>query len=431
MLDRTIPPQPGPLVHRPLPAFEHTGLNNGIPVFLLPYGTVEMAEVQVVFKAGKAFQSKVGLASYTARMLSEGTEQYTSQQLAERLDEHGSWIHHDMGAEFVAVNLTSLVEDLPNTLPFLAEVLMKPTFPEEEFTKLMQRSMQSLQVQQEKTAPIARRTFGHKLYGESHPYGMNLGPDELALLKLDDLKAYYQSNLQSGNCFITVTGRFDRKVIMEQLESVFADWTWKDAPNISSNADIIPLGEQGFVHVHREGPQSTVRVGHLGVGRNDPDYYGLEVLTTALGGYFGSRLMKNIREEKGYTYGIYGAWAANRNYGHFVAQADVANEYVEDTLAQIKLEMKRLQDKPLEAQELALLQNYMLGKGLRARETPFQLSETLRHSLVYGIPFAEMDRGFEVIQHITADEIRDLAQKHFKPDDMLEVVVGGEQKTDS
>ena len=188
MLNRTIPPIAGPLVHRPLPAFERTSLTNGIPVYILPYGTVEVAEVQIIFKAGKAFQDKVGLSSYTARMLSEGTENYTSKQLAEKLDDHGSWVHHDMGAEFVSINLTSLVDELEATLPVLHEVVCNPVFPESEFTKLKQRDLQSLEVQQQKTATLARRAFGHGTYGPMHPFGMNLSPDELGLLELADIK---------------------------------------------------------------------------------------------------------------------------------------------------------------------------------------------------------------------------------------------------
>jgi predicted Zn-dependent peptidase len=413
------------MAHRPLPAFERTALSNDIPVYLLPYGSVPVAEVQVVFKAGKAYQDKIGQASYTARMLSEGTANHTSQQLAEKLDEHGSWIHHDQGAEYISVNLTSLVADLPETLPLLAEVLLEPGFPEEEFVKLKSRNLQQLQVKEEKTTTVARRVFGHMLYGANHPYGIHLRTEELNLLDLIDLETYYKRHLQLSNAFIIVSGNFDRIAMLAQLEKVFGTIPTGEAPALEKLALSSPKNEKGLQSIHREGPQSTIRVGHLGVDRNHPDYYGLEMLVTALGGYFGSRLMKKIREEKGYTYGIYGAWAANRHAGHLVIQTDVANDYVEDTLNQIKLEMRRLQNEAISQDELSLLQNYMLGKGLRARETPFQLAETLRYSLVYDIPFPEMDRGFEVIQHISPEELQALAVKHFQPDGMLEVVVGG------
>ncbi|MEZ4688517.1 MAG: insulinase family protein, partial [Bacteroidia bacterium] len=236
MLDRNIPPIAGPLVHRPLPAFERTALTNGIPVYLLPYGSVPVAEVQVVFRAGKAYQDKVGQASYTARLLSEGTARHTSQQLAEKLDEHGSWIHHDMGAEYVAVNLTSLVEDLPETLPLLAEVLLEPTFPEEEFVKLKSRNLQQLKVKQEKTDTIARRVFGHKLYGPEHPYGIQLGPEELELIGLDDLLAYYQSHLGISNAFLLVCGNFDRKRVLQQLNAIFGNTRLSEKPALDSSA---------------------------------------------------------------------------------------------------------------------------------------------------------------------------------------------------
>lgn len=425
MLDRTVPPIAGPLTLRPLPRFETTSLSNGIPVYLLPYGMVEMVEVQVVFRAGKALQDHIGQAAYAARILSEGTASFDSQALGERLDEHGAWISHDVGFEFASLNLTTLIADLPETLPLLSEVILTPSFPEAEFDKLKKRNIQQLQVQEEKTTTLAKRAFGYALYGENHPYGRMMTPVHMESLTLESLRTYHQEVLHFGNAFITVTGKFDRIEMLKVLEDNWGHVSLRAPSTRQSDAGQTAEMDLGYRHIERAGPQSTVRVGHIGTPRKHPDYYGLELLTTALGGYFGSRLMKNIREDKGYTYGIYAGWAAYREAGHFVIQADVANEYVEDTLVQIKTEMRRLQDAPLNPDELALVKNYMLGKALRSRETPFQLSEILRYSQVSGIPFTEMDRAFEVVQNISADELQRLAQKHFHPDNLLEVVVGG------
>jgi zinc protease len=425
MLNRITPPPVRPLSPRTLPAYREAALSNGIPVYWIPHGQVEVAEVMMVFRAGDSFQPKPGLADYTAKMMAEGTASYTSTGLARKLDDHGAWLSHETDMEFISLNLTSLERHLPDTLPLMHEVGFTPTFPEAEFQKMKQRNLQKQRVTEQKTGWLARRHFGPLLFGPEHPYGKSLGLPEIEAIHYEDLAPYYQRYFQAGNAFFAVSGRFDEHKLLALLDQTFGGLPYIGANKEDSSAKDVPFVTQtGRHYVEKEGLQSTIRLGHIGKERSHPDYYPMEVVNTILGGYFGSRLMKNIREEKGYTYGIGSSWVGMRYGGYFMTQADVGNEYIEPAIAEIKKEMRRLMEEGVEEEEMELVRNYLMGRNIGARETPTQMAEILRYSISSGISFAEIDRRSEVVQNIRKEEIAELAQKHLQPDHLTEVVAG-------
>jgi len=390
---------------------------------LLPYGQVEVVEVQAMYRAGRGYQDLIGQAGLTGEMLTEGTQSYDSLRLAQQLDGYGAWIHHEVGEESLAVKLATTTANLGHTLPLLQEVILVPTFPSEEFESLKQRKLQKIQVREEKTATLARKHFGYELFGPDHPYGSYLSQEALEAISRDHLIAYHQQRLQQ--MALTVVGRFDREVILDQLEELFGSLDRvEEEASISRAATARARGRQGRHYVEKAGMQASLRLGHLAMPRAHPDYYGMTIVNTILGGYFGSRLMKNIREEKGYTYGIYSGWIGNRYDGYFVVQSDVGNEYVPSAIAEVKAEMHKLMDEGVEEAELDLVRNYLQGRSVSQRETPFQMSDLLRFSLMHDIPFAELDRQYEVIREITPASVQELAARYLKPDDLLEVVVG-------
>lgn len=424
MPDRTLAPQAAPLRYHPLPSPTQVALSNGLPVWLLPFGETPVVEVQAIFRAGDAYQPKAGVAEYASSCLTEGTASYNSQQFAEQLDAYGASIHAEAGNELIAVSLSGLTHDLPETLPLLAEALLAPTFPEEEFLNMQQRHLQQLEVEQIRTNWMARQLFGELLWGAQHPYGMTLGAAELALLTPDDLPAYHRQYLYPGNFSLAVTGRFELDEVMVLLEMRFGGLSLLPALDMPSAAMAPPLNQHGRHLAPREGLQSTLRIGHLGLSRSHADHYGMEVVNTVLGGYYGSRLMRKLREEMALTYGVYSGWAAERYGGWFVVQADVANENAERALQAAREQIRRLQQDGVEQDELDLVKNYLLGRSLNSRENAFRIADLLRFSLGNDISFAEIDRRFDVVRDISATEVQELAQRHLHPEDMLEVVSG-------
>ena len=426
LLDRTLPPKAGQLRAVSLPPFETHTLSNGIPIYFIPFGQVEACTLRCIFKAGKGFQSQVGLANLTAENMPEGTASYSGYELAKELDTYGTWIGNQTGNENVSFQLSTLSKYLPETLGILKEVLFSPRLSEEEFTNLSKRKIQKLTVEAEKTRYHAVRLFGHKLFGGVHPYGMHLGKEEVQQISVDSIREYHKTHFYPGNFLITLVGNVDQEKAIEYLEDTFGQLSCQpELAKETISKQVPPSPSPQRIHHHIDGLQSTLRIGHRAFQRDHSDYYGMQVLNTVLGGYFGSRLMQNIREEKGYTYGISSGWLSLTHAGFFVIQADVGNEYVEATLAECKNEIQRLQQDLIPAEELNLVKNYLLGRSLSERETPFQMSDILRFSLVNQISFEELDRRFEVIREINAQELRDLAQKYLQPDQMVEVVVGG------
>ncbi|MEM6800917.1 MAG: pitrilysin family protein [Bacteroidota bacterium] len=423
ILDRRLAPKASSFRHIPLPSVEKVQLSNGLDVYLLPYGTAEVIEIQAVFKGGSNYQPKAGIAKFCLQNLVEATQKHNSLELAQELDGYGAWMGQQAEEEALSLNLATLSKNLKHTLYLLKEVITEPAFSEKEFSTLKKRSLQKMHVAEQKTANKANRAFRQKMFGPAHPYGLSFDSEALKSIELAELKAYYQTYLQPANMCLLVSGNYHKSEVLALIEKEFGGLARSKVVNISTH---IPASsfESGRSLIEHEGMQSSLRLGHKGIARGHADYYGMQVVNTILGGYFGSRLMHNIREEKGYTYGIYSGFLGMKHEGFFVVQTDVGNEYAEPTIGEIKKEMKTLCEEKVSVEELELVKNYMLGQGISRRETLYQLGDTLRFSLSQEISFEEIDRKFSVINEISAEEVQELANKYLHPDDMLEVVVG-------
>ncbi|MEL7532688.1 MAG: pitrilysin family protein [Bacteroidota bacterium] len=424
-LNRSQAPVASPLKALQLPSFEVHHLDNGIPLYLLPYGKAEVLQLQWIFKAGSNFLAQPGLASYSLRNLQEGTQQRSAIEIAQELDQYGAWIGHDVGNESVSLQLSTVSQQFPKVLDLFQEVVCKPLFPEAGFLQMKTQSHQNLITAAQKTSFQARRKFGHMLYGAEHPYGKHLGLEELADLKLENLINYHQQYLQPGNSVLALCGQFDTAQVLALLNKGIGALPLGNAPTVTDRSAMEPKNQIDTYHIERPGPQSTIRTGHLSLGREHEDYIGMRVLMTLLGGFYGSRLMKSIREDKGYTYGVYAALAGRSKMGQIVIQTDVGNEYVKETIKLIAEAIDGLQNAAPTPAELELVKNYMLGQSVNQRETAFQLGSILRYHIATGISFTEMDNRFEQVKAIEPLKIQELAQKWLKPEAMLTVVCGG------
>lgn len=425
ILDRTIAPESKAFRHIPLPIYKVESLKNGIPVYILQYGSVEACEIQMVFKAGSAYESKIGIADFAMRNMSEGTKKYSALQFAQELDRYGAWLEFDAGNEFVSVNLTSLSHLLKDTLPFMQQAVLYPTFPEKEFQQLKARTLQKLEVSRKKSSYIASRDFPKLIYGENHPYAATTDIDELQNIELQDLIAYHTKYYQLGNSFITAVGKFNESELMRELNAQFGDMPLLPAiQELPTSQTILPQTTKGRHKHELEGVQSTIRMGHLAFNRHHPDAEKMELVNTIFGGFFGSRLMKNIREEKGYTYGIYAQWAMMLHSGMFYIHCDLGNEYVDLAIEEVQLELCKLIEKGVTEDELQLVKNYRMGKSIGERETAFKLSSLLRFSLVNDISFEKIDQKYDIFAQMKPEDVQEIAAKYYQPDDLTILVCG-------
>jgi zinc protease len=430
LLDRSVAPLAAPLQNVSFPAVKLRHLSNGIPVHLCQFGGQEVMELSFAFPAGRCYEQGVSEASFTAKIMQEGTRSMSALDFARRLDFYGASLHIETGMEMATVGLTTLAKHFGATLPLLQEMLLQPAFLDSELQQLKQRTVQHLDVEEKKTAYVARKNFNRLLFGAGHAYGRNAEKADIEAIELAPLLAFHQRNFNLINADIVLCGRFDEDKAMALLEAFFgqggqADPAMRVLASESQGLPLLPEPPAGFHY--EELPdvmQGTIRVGHRAFSRKHPDYQGMQVVTTLLGGYFGSRLMKNIREEKGYTYGIGAGWVPMKYSGLFLIQTDVGNEYIRATLGEIAIELDKLLQDGVGEAELSLVKNFMLGRSASGRETPSQIAGYIRNVLLHELSFADLDLKFDRIQAITPEDVLRLAQTYLRPADLLQVVCG-------
>ena len=428
VIDRYSPPPAGALPKVILPEMRKFDLVNGIPVYTVQMGSEKIVEFQAVFPAGKSFEPKPAIAGFTSHMLTEGTKDWTGLELARKIDEFGAFLNVETGNESASIVLTSLTKRLPDVLPLVQQVVVSPTFPEEDFEKLKMRTIQRLEVDEKKSRYVARKEFNRLMFGNKHPYGRHMEKEEIEDLGVEQLVEYHRTNYSPNGSFILAVGRFDEEELVDQLNEQFDSFKGDhDGAGHTKSQASLPAepAVTGFHYFEREdSTQATIRLGHPGFDRMHPDYYGMQVVTAILGGYFGSRLMKNIREEKGYTYGIGAAWISLKYGGYFLIQTDVGNEYIRPTLEEIRKEVDLLLKAGVGKDELNLVKNYMLGRLISSRETPSQISDIYSAAIINDIPLDELNAKFEAIKGITPEDVARLATTHIHPDQFIEVVCG-------
>lgn len=423
MLDRTIAPELKKISPQSLPPYEVLFLETGTPVYYIPYPNMDVMSVEINFDACACNEQKSGLSSFTAKLLSEGTKFKSSFEVSQILDNLGSYFNVETNIDFSTVSVHNLTENFDKTINLTEEILKFPAFSEEEFDSLLARLYQSITVEEKKTAWQARRLFMNNLFGSKHPYANTVGREELNKISRDEIIDFYKQKFDLSNSFVVVAGGFNQKRIHERLEKLYSNTNYRSPewgkitqqPETNIGLEVIKM--EGYM-------QSSVRTGFHGFNRNHPDVYKMRVVNTILGGYFGSRLMSNIREEKGYTYGIGSAWITNKSAGYFTCASDVGSEFTKDTLIQIRIEMEKMRQEKVSEAELEIVKNYMLGKLVADLETPFQIADRLKYSVVYGLDAHELEKNFNEIQNASVDDILNLAQKYFDLENMVEVVCG-------
>lgn len=422
-LDRSQAPPLAGLQAPPVPAYQRHVLANGLPVYLVPFGSQPVAEVQLVLEGGQWVQPVGGVANLTARMLQEGTHGYSAVELAQAFDRLGATVNLRASNHHTTLGVGLLSRHLPEGLALLQELVVRPSFPAERFTQLKTQTLQQLRIQQQRTQYHAQRGFFQGLF-PSHPYGKVESAEAIEALGPDDLRQYWERHLRPLSGYVVVAGAFDPEPTLRALEAQLGVLQPTPAPDLPT-ATLAPAN-QGHTHVAvPEAVQTTLHLGHPAPPRSHPDYHRLRFLGVVLGGYFGSRLMATLREELGYTYGIGAGFTALRHAGYLAIRTDVANAYAEPALAAIRTEVERLRQAPIPPEELERARNAYLGRVIAGRETPFQIADLLISYLQHDLPLSTLGQGFAQVQAVTAEELLALAQQHLMPEAIWVVSAGG------
>ena len=427
MLDRTTPPNIRKPETFPVREPVSTRLSNGIPVYTFNADESDVIRIDLLFGGGRWHQEQPLQALFANRMLREGTRHFSSEQVAERLDYYGAWLELACAAEYTYLTLYSLSKYLPQTLEVLESVVKEPLFPQKELDIVLETNVRQFLVNSSKTDYLALRRLMNLLYGDGHPAGHLLKEEDYRRISPDVLRSFYERYYHSANCSIYLAGRVDERCL-RLVEEHFGRTAFGtgDAPAERFHYQPIVSPEKSFFIERKGAVQSAVRMGMLSLNQNHPDYLKLRVLITLFGGYFGSRLMSNIREEKGLTYGISAGLLPYPGEGVLTIAADTACKNVHALVEEVYAEIDRLHTEVVLADELERVRNYMLGEMCRSYESVFSLSDAWIFIHVSGLEKSYLSAIPEAINTVTAGELGELARKYLCKEN-LKVVVCGEK----
>ncbi|WP_345948355.1 pitrilysin family protein [Mucilaginibacter sp. PAMB04274] len=422
MLNRTTAPEFQAIDHINLIEPGHTVLPNGCQVYWFNSGDQELVRMEWIFGNLRFDVAKPLLNMAVNTMLTEGTSTLSAAEIADKIDYYGAFLQAEYGYDQSNLTLYSLNRHLDHTLPVILDVLTDSQFPEKELDTFIRNQQQKLQVSLQKNDILARRAFNKAVYGNSI-YGQSAEAADYQQLQRADMLSHFKQMYQPANCTLVVAGKVDDDTL-QRITSAFGSWT-----NTAEQADITqplltPQTERFYFTEKPDALQSAIRMGIPMVNRAHPDFPALQVLNTVLGGYFGSRLMNNIREDKGYTYGIGSGISSLKHGGAFFIATEVGADVCRSAVSEIEKEIYLLKTELISEGELSLVRNYMLGSLLGSLENVFSHADKFKNAYFSGLTYEYYTHYTHIIKTVTAEELRQLANQYWNFDEFYKVIVG-------
>lgn len=425
LLDRTKRPDILPLEHADIPKPERVVMPNGNRLAVLSGGAQDVFRLDILVHGGQWRQTMPLQANFTNRMLSEGTRTYTSAEISEMLDRYGAWMEQNTTVNMSLITLYSLNKYAEQTLNVVEKIVKEPVFPQEEFQVMVENARQKFLVNREKVDVRARKVFGRHLLGDGHPCAHFADVEDYARIRTGSLQDFFVRHYHSGNISVYLSGNVNNR-IRKMVEERFGKRPWGLDSALVPLVPIPPVTspvKSVFVECP-DAVQSAVRMGCVTVQQNHPDFYKLQVLLTVLGGYFGSRLMRNVREDKGYTYGIGTGLAPYPYESLILVVTQCAHEYVAPLISEVYSEMEELRQHLIPDEELNMVKSYMLGELMRRYENVLSLSDAYITAETAGTDDCYIERNIDHIRLVQPDELRRMAGIYLNPDQIREVVAG-------
>ena len=401
-------------------------LRNGIELYSINAGEQDILKIDFIFAAGEWYQSTPLVSSSTLQLLQEGSSLYSGDDIAEKLDFMGSYVYYNAAKHTDTITVYTLQKHFEETIQIIEDLIKNPRFPEEKFRTYVAKKQQQYAIEREKVEVIAQKKFAQVIFGIQHPYGISHEPEEFLNLQTSHLKKFHTQYYNSENCRIILSGKIksDHYSIISQH---FGEKPWNVRESITTLPEfIIEPSEQKHHFIEKAGAvQSALRVGKILINKYNPDYPSLQILNTILGGYFGSRLMSNIREEKGYTYGIGSGIISHKTAGYFVIVSQVGTDVCAKALNEVYYELKRLRTETIPFDELQTVKNYMKATIARNFDGPFALSDSFKTILEYDLGYEYYTRFWNKINKISTSELKNLANTYLDEGSMYEIIAGG------
>ncbi len=426
MLNRSQQPPLHTVGKVDIPLPEKHVMPNGITMNVLNTSDEEMIRLDLLINGGGLwYQSQPLQATFANSMLRQGTRQFSSEKVAERLDYYGGWLESSTIIKHSYVTLYSLSRYFPQLVELLRSVVMEPLYPEKELSVALERGRQQFKVGNQRVDVKCRKAFRQALFGTDFPSARYAVLEDYGRLKSEALAEFHRQFYHSGNCTVYLSGKVTAEAV-RLVKEAFGTAPWGDTSFARPSYTHKPVSsqEKRVAVTCDQAVQSAVNMGFITIDALHSDFHKLRVLVTLFGGYFGSRLMKNIREEKGYTYGIGAGIQGFPGCSLLSVNTQAANEYVEPLIREVYAEMDRLRREPVPEGELMMVKNYMMGMLNRAFEGPLSLADAYLFLDTSELPYGFMADSARAISEVTAPELRELACRYLLDERVVEAVAG-------
>lgn len=428
VLDRTRPPKPGPPKDVQFPDYFDTTLPNGINVLVIENNKIPAVSVRMVFKDAGSFYDgdKYGLASLTAEMLTKGTAKRSATEIAEEIDFVGGSINAGSDWDGSYISLSVLKKHLSTGIDILSDVAQNPVFADDELARVKEQRLSSILQGKDDAGHLSDKKFNKVVYGEL-PYSNPAEGTEVTVkdIKREDLADFYKMNYYSGNLIIAFVGNITKEEALKITVEKFSNLPKDGMNRVNSFKYNETSGIKNVYVINKPGAvQSNLRVGHLGIPRNNPDYIAVTIMNTILGGYFGSRINYNLREKHGFTYGARSYFNPHLYSGDFSVDTDVRNEVTDTSITLILGELNRMISEEVTDEELETVKNYMTGVFPLQLETANAVASRVINLKLYNLPKDYYSKYISAINALTKQDILDAAKKYINPNNITIVVSG-------
>jgi len=396
-------------------------LRNGVEIYAVNAGAEDVLSLEWVFFAGNWQEEQNLVAATTNFLLRNGTSTKTAFQINEHFEYYGAYLNRACYNETATITLHCLVKHVKELLPVVKELITDSVMPQDELDIYKQNMKQRLKVSLKKSDFVANRMIDVCLFGEEHPYGKYSKAEDFDALNRQQLLDFYKKYYQQGKLIMFVAGKIPADM-QQMLDQHFGDLTYN---NIATHPILVHPAVEKKVRITNDpdGVQGSIRIARPFPGRKHPDFMKAMVLNALFGGFFGSRLMSNIREDKGYTYGIHSYLQNHVHDSAWMVSTEAGKDVCEATIAEVYKEMKELREELVDEEELLLVRNYMMGGILGDLDGPFQIIARWKNIVLNNLSEQYFYDSLQTIKTISAEELRQLAQKYLQPEDFYELVV--------
>jgi predicted Zn-dependent peptidase len=395
-------------------------LSNGARIFWLKDVKDETVKLDMEWCAGSKYQHKLLAANYTNKLLLSGTPDKSAGEIAERIDYYGGYVQHELDHDHAGITIYGLTDNIADIFKVFQDAFTNATFPEKAFEKEKAIGLNQYQIASKKVKTVAKRAFNRSLFGAETEYGKVAQEDDFHQLTSSDVESFYNEFYAGKAPEIFLVGN-----VSDEFMSGLKEWT--EALKVSKNMfqPSVKVQEKTILHIPvKDAIQSAIRFGRLMFSKNHPDYFKFQVLNTLFGGYFGSRLMTNIREDKGYTYGIGSGMSVMQDAAYFFITTEVGSEVRELAIQEIFNEMNRLKTEVVSEEELYKVKNYMLGDFLRHADGPIAMMENFKNIHFNDLKTSYYNDFIAAVHATTAEDLQNLANKYWQETDLLVVSAG-------